>query len=128
MGGAEKLVVDMIPRLKADGHTVDLAVFNGEDTPLMRKLCAEVPDVKIYNLGHGYYNPLYILKLVKIMRQYDIVHTHNSSPQLFVAIASVLCSVELCSTEHTTSNRKRGWKWYALWRLAPQSITLWQWQ
>ena len=113
MGGAEKLVADMIPRLAADGYTVDLAVFNGEETPLMQKLRTEAPTIRIYKLGHGYYNPLYIFKLVKIMRHYDIVHTHNSSPQLFVAIASVLCSVKLCSTEHTTSNRKRSWKWYA---------------
>ena len=113
MGGAETLLVNLIPRLQAMGHTVDLAVFNGEETPLMERLRIENPTIKIYKLGHGYYNPLYILKLSRIMRHYDIVHTHNSSPQLFVAIAKVLCSVELVSTEHTTSNRKRDWKWYA---------------
>ncbi len=113
MGGAEKLLVEMIPRLRAMGHTVDLAVFNGEETPLMEKLRAENPAVKIFKLGHGYYNPLYILKLGRIMHRYDVVHTHNSSPQLFAAIAKVLCSVELVSTEHNTSNRKRAWKWYA---------------
>ena len=75
MGGAEKLVADMIPRLAADGYTVDLAVFNGEETPLMQKLRTEAPTIRIYKLGHGYYNPLYIFKLVKIMRHYDIVHT-----------------------------------------------------
>lgn len=113
MGGAETLLVNLIPRLQAMGHTVDLAVFNGEETPLMERLRIENPTIKIYKLGHGYYNPLYILKLSRIMRHYDIVHTHNSSPQLFVAIAKVLCSVGLVSTEHTTSNRKRAWKWYA---------------
>lgn len=113
MGGAEKLVVDLVPRLREKGHMVDVALFNGEETALMQTLRNEVPDVRIYKLGRGTYNPFYILKLVRIMRKYDIVHSHNSSPQLFSAIAGVLCSVELCSTEHTTSNRKRGWKWYA---------------
>ena len=113
IGGAETLVVNMVPRLRAMGHEVDVCVFNGDDTPLMKRLKEETPGVKIYRLGSGYYNPIYILKLVRIMRKYDIVHSHNSSPQLFVAVAKVLCSVELCSTEHTTSNRKRGWKWYA---------------
>lgn len=112
MGGAEMLVAHMIPRLQALGHTVDLCVFDGEETVLMRKLRRESPQTKIYKLGHGVYNPIYILKLAHIMRQYDLVHTHNSSPQLFAALAGVLCSVELVSTEHTTSNRKRGWKWY----------------
>lgn len=113
VGGAETLVVNLVPRLQALGHTVDLCVFNGVETPLMQKLKADSPQTKIYTLGHGVYNPFYILQLVKIMREYDIVHTHNSSPQFFVAIAKVLCSVELVSTEHNTSNRKRDWKWYA---------------
>ena len=112
MGGAETLVVNLIPRLQVLGHTVDLCVFNGAETPLMQRLKIESPQTKIYALGHGVYNPLYIFKLVKIMREYDIVHTHNSSPQLFVAIANLYCRTKLVSTEHNTSNRKRNWKWY----------------
>lgn len=111
-GGAEKIVVDLVPRLRKRGHVVDVAVFNGVETPLMNQLRQDVPEVKIYKFGKSVYNPLYIFKLVRLMRKYDIIHTHNSSPQLFAAIASLFCSVKLCSTEHTTSNRKRGWKWY----------------
>ena len=113
MGGAETLVVNLIPRLQVLGNTVDLCIFKGAETPLTQKLKKESPETKIYALGHGIYNPLYIIKLVKIMRNYDIIHTHNSSPQLFVAIANLFCSQKLVSTEHTTSNRKRDWKWYA---------------
>ena len=112
MGGAETLVVNLIPRLRALGHTVDLCVFNGTETALTHRLKKESPQTKIYALGHGAYNPLYILRLTKIMRNYDIIHTHNSSPQLFVAIARFFCPVKLVSTEHNTSNRKRKWKWY----------------
>ena len=113
VGGAETLVVNLIPRLQALGNTVDLCIFNGKETPLTQRLRKESPQTKIYALGHGVYNPLYILKLIKIMRNYDIVHTHNSSPQLFVALANLFCPRKLVSTEHTTSNRKREWKWYA---------------
>ena len=112
MGGAETLVVNLIPRLQALGNTVDLCIFNGKETPLTHRLKKESPQTKIYALGHGVYNPLYILKLIKIMRNYDIVHTHNSSPQLFVAIANLFSHTNLVSTEHNTSNRKRNWKWY----------------
>jgi len=112
MGGAETLVVNLIPRLQVLGNTVDLCVFNGTETPLTQRLKKECPQTKIFTLGHGVYNPLYIFKLVKIMKNYDIVHTHNSSPQLFVAIASLFNSPKLVSTEHNTSNRKRNWKWY----------------
>lgn len=112
MGGAETLVVNLIPRLQALGNTVDLCIFNGKETPLTHRLKKESPQTKIYALGHGVYNPLYIIKLARIMKNYDIVHTHNSSPQLFVAIASLFSQTNLVSTEHNTSNRKRNWKWY----------------
>ena len=112
MGGAETLVVNLIPRLQALGHTVDLCVFDCTETPLTKRLKSECPQTKIYTLGHGVYNPLYILKLAKIMKNYDIVHTHNSSPQLFVAIANMFVHTKLVSTEHNTSNRKRNWMWY----------------
>ena len=112
MGGAETLVVNLIPRLQAMGHTVDLCVFNGIETPLMQRLRRESPQTQIYALGHGVYNPFYVLKLARLMRGYDIVHTHNSSPQLFVAMASLFSHTNLVSTEHNTSNRKRNWKWY----------------
>ena len=85
MGGAETLLVNMIPRLQALGHEVDLCVFNGNETPLMQRLKEQCPQTNLFVLGTGYYNPVYIFKLMRRMRGYDLVHTHNSSPQLFVA-------------------------------------------
>lgn len=119
-GGAEHIVVQLAENLSLrKGMHCDICVFDGEDAPFMREidnwnqLHAGLEPIRIHKLGRGVYNPLYILKLAHLMRHYDIVHTHNSSPQLFAAFAKVLCSVVLCTTEHNTSNRKRGWKWYA---------------
>lgn len=111
-GGAEHLVAEMTKRFIQKGHKVDVCVFDGTETVYSEQV--RKSGGRIIALSHkkSYYNPLYIWRLAKIMRNYDIVHTHNSSPQLFVAIARMLCSVKLVSTEHTTSNRKRGWKWY----------------
>jgi len=115
-GGAETLVVNLMPRFKALGHEVGVAVFNAGNTPLMERLEKECPECKIYKFGTSYYNPWYIVKLWQIMRQYDIVHTHNTSPQVFAAIAAkVLCSVVLITTEHNTSNRRRDWRLYPRW-------------
>jgi len=106
-GGAETLVVNLMPRFRVLGHEVGVVVFNGVETPLMSRLQSECPECKLYKLGTSYYNPWYIVKLIGIMRQYDIVHTHNSSPQLFAAIANIFCRKKLVTTEHSTNNRKR---------------------
>lgn len=112
-GGAEKLMVDLLPRLKDSGFDVDLLLFDGTDTPLRRAV--EQAGIKVLDLGKGgsVYSPMKFFKLLPYLKRYDIVHTHNTAPQLFAAIGSVVCSVVLCTTEHTTSNRRRGWKWYA---------------
>lgn len=107
-GGAEMLVVNLMPRFKALGHEVGVVVFNGEHTALMERLEKECPECKIYRLGTSCYNPWHIIKLIGIMRKYDVVHTHNSSPQLFAAIANIFCRKRLITTEHNTNNRKRG--------------------
>ena len=111
-GGAEKLIVDMVSLYIAQGHQVDVLLFDGTDTPFKKQL--QEKGVTVYELQRGgsVYNPLNLLKLLPYLRKYDIVHTHNTACQLFAAIDSVLCSVTLVTTEHTTSNRRRDWKWY----------------
>lgn len=112
-GGAEKLISEIAPMLRDKGNQVDVLAFDGTDTAFKKYLIDK--EIKVYSFGKGcnVYNPLFILRLAKLMKNYDIVHTHNTAPQLFAAIGSVLCSVVLCTTEHTTSNRRRDWKWYA---------------
>lgn len=114
-GGAEKLMVDLLPRFQMMGHQVHICLFNGTHTPFYEKLSNL--GVKIITLSDGgsIYNPLNVFRLIKLinLENYDIVHAHNTACQLFVAIASKFCSVSLCTTEHSTSNRRRGWWWYA---------------
>lgn len=113
-GGAEKLMVDLLPRLKNCGLDVELLLFDGTDTPFLQ--AAERTGIKVHDLGKGgsVYSPLRFFKLLPYLRKYDVVHTHNTAPQLFAAVGSVLCSVVLLTTEHNTSNRRRSWRWYAL--------------
>lgn len=112
-GGAEKLISEITPMLRDKGHQVDVLAFDGADTAFKEALIDK--GIKVYSFGKGcnVYNPLFIFRLAKMMKNYDIVHTHNTAPQLFAAIGSVLCSVVLCTTEHNTSNRRRDWKCYA---------------
>lgn len=114
IGGAEKLITEIAPLLRNKGYEVDVLLFDGTNTAFKEVL--KNAGIKILEFSHGgsVYNPLYIVRLISLLRKYDIIHTHNTAPQLFVAVSSMVCSVVLVTTEHTTSNRRRGWKWYRL--------------
>lgn len=112
-GGAEHLMVDLLPRLRDLGNEVELLIFDGTRTAFYEEL--EQKGIKIHSLGIGgnVYHPRNILKLRKFIGKYDIIHTHNTACQLFAPIAKLLkCSkVKLVTTEHSANNRRRD-KWY----------------
>lgn len=112
-GGAEHLMVDLLPRLRYLGNEVELLIFDGTRTAFYDEL--EQKGIKIHSLGVGgnVYHPRNILKLRKFVGSYNIIHTHNTACQLFVPIAKLLkCSkAKLVTTEHNATNRRRG-KWY----------------
>lgn len=111
-GGAERLMVDLLPRLRDLDNEVELLIFNGTRTPFYEQL--EDIGIKIhsFSLGGNVYNPIYIAKLIPFINKYDIIHTHNTACQLFVPIAKLLCmcGTKLITTEHSTSNRRRNYK------------------
>ncbi len=109
-GGAEHLLVDLLPKLKEAGEQVDLVLFDGTHTPFYNQIRDR--GIRIYSLGRGkisMYNPLHIFRLKKYMREYDVVHTHNTSCQLLAAMA-VWHKAMLITTEHSTYNRRRAWR------------------
>lgn len=114
IGGAEKLIVDMVPLYREQGHQVDVLLFDGTETTFKKQLRAKGVTIYEFSQGGWVYNPLYIFKLIPFLRKYDIVHTHNTASQLFAAFGSVLCSVVLVTTEHNTSNRRRDLTCYKL--------------
>lgn len=110
-GGAEKLMVDLLPRLRTLGNDVELLLFDGTRTPFYDEL--EKTGIKIHHLsiGGNVYNPLNIIRLMKYIRKYDIFHTHNTACQYFVPLAKNLLNAKckLFTTEHSTNNRRRAY-------------------
>lgn len=113
-GGAEKLMVDLLPRLKARGHDVELLLFDGTETPFRQEI--EAKGIKVFDLGIGgsVYSPIRLIKLTSIIKKYDIIHTHNTAPQLFVAIVSFFNKSKIVTTEHGGSNRRRAIKGFKI--------------
>ena len=113
-GGAEKLMVDLLPRLRDLGNDVELLVFDGIRTPFYEQLEAEGINIYALRIGGSVYNPMNIFKLIPYLKKYDIVHTHNTAPQLFAAIAHKFSNnCRLITTEHSTNNRRRSIKFFS---------------
>lgn len=111
-GGAERLLADILPRMKAEGADVELLLFDGTPTPLYRSL--EENGIRIHALrtGGSAYCPWNIFKLYPYLKRYDIIHTHTTAPQLFAAFGSLFCPSVFVTTEHSTTNRRRLSKWF----------------
>ena len=114
IGGAEKLMVDLLPRLRDKGCDVELCLFDGVDTPFKKEVLDAGIKVHCLSRNRWVYHPANLFGLVSLIRKgkYDIVHTHNTAPQLFAAIIGNMRGVKLVTTEHGGSNRRRAWKWY----------------
>ena len=112
-GGAEHLLVDLLPKLRDLGNDVELLLFDGNRTPFYEQL--EQKGIIIHSLGIGgnVYNLRNIFRLTQYLNRYDIVHTHNTACQLFAPIAKLLSlnKTKLITTEHSANNRRRD-KWY----------------
>lgn len=112
-GGAEKLMVDLLPRLRDMAGEAELLVFDGTCTPFMKRLQDSGIVVHRLHARGGVYSPMNVALLLPYMRRYDVIHTHNTACQLYVSMARLLAGgkASLVTTEHSTANRRRG-KWY----------------
>ena len=113
-GGAENLVSELVPLLNDKNHQVDVLLFDGDDTPFKQKL--ENKGIHIISLcdNTNVYNIKIIFKLIPIIKRYDIIHTHNTACQMYVALAKFISQAKckLVTTEHSTENRRRFIWWF----------------
>lgn len=112
-GGAEKLMVDLLPRMKKQGHQVELCVFDNSRTQFYDELKKAGVTIHDISAPGGVYSPICLFRLIRLMRSgWDIIHTHTTAPQLFAAIGSLFCQTRLVTTEHNTTNTRRELFWY----------------
>lgn len=113
VGGAEKLVCDLATSLNAAGVETDVAVFCDEKTIFSEELAKHGLNIMTIHPNDGMYSFDRVMTLRKLLKEYDIVHTHTTPAQLAAAMASIGAECRLVTTEHSTNNRRRESK---LWR------------
>ena len=107
IGGAQRLLSDLLPIQKQQGIDVSLLVLKSEDNAFSKKVAdAGVPiislDVKSFR------NPFLAFKVRKVIRQYDVVHAHLVHALYICSLAARGLKTKLVYTEHSTSNNRRG--------------------
>ena len=108
-GGAQRLLSDLLP-LQVKTENVSLLVYERVDNYFERKIVGA--GVKILTLNeHNFHNPSVIIKMRKIFKDYDVVHSHLFPTIWWASLAARGLNVKMVYTEHSTSNSRRG-KWY----------------
>lgn len=121
-GGAERFVLEVVSEMKKHGCDVDVMVFERKDTMFSRELASRGIRVR-HTFAASYWSPLNLITFLCVMlgRRYDVVHTHLTYAQFWVALVS-LCNLthkKLYTTEHSTWNNRRG-RW--IWRFIDRFI------
>ncbi|MCB0442780.1 MAG: glycosyltransferase, partial [Flavobacterium sp.] len=107
-GGAEKLILESIPKLIYQGLEIEVLLFNKKSSHFLKQL--EVTNCTIHSLGiKNVYNPIIIFKLIPFFNNYDVVHVHLFPALYWAALANFFNKkkTKLIYTEHSTNNKRR---------------------
>lgn len=109
IGGAERLIVDSVAIYQKAGLEVDFLLLKDEPTFFREQLEEKITGRVVGLTKRSIYNPLLTFKLIRYLRQYDVVHAHLFPTLYWAVLAKWLsfCKVRLVYTEHNTSNRRR---------------------
>jgi glycosyltransferase involved in cell wall biosynthesis len=108
-GGAEKLLIESVPKFIEKGIDIDVLLLDGRKQPFLDELSKQFSN-NIFYLGQGSsYNPFLIFKIIPYLKRYDIIHVHLFPSLYWVAIAKIISfsKTTLIFTEHSTSNKRR---------------------
>lgn len=110
-GGAEKMLVELLPQLKREGVNCSLLLFDREKTYFSTLL--ENEDIQIYYTARkSFFNLLNVMTFLNVIfsSKYDIIHCHLTYSQFWIALVSFFNfrRKKLITTEHSSNNRRRG--------------------
>lgn len=113
-GGAEKLIYDMALEFKKRNLDFSVILLTSIGDIYGKKLEEAGIDVIYLSDKWDIYSPKNIFRLKKILKDYDVVHTHTYTAQLWTAFASLFLDKKkkYITTEHSTHNRRREKKYF----------------
>lgn len=116
-GGAERLLVDLVPAQRRLGITANVAVIERDVSGnFSRRLEEACPGGLVRLPGLGRYDPRHALHVARAFDRYDIVHAHLFPAQYWAVLGRVATRGRgrLVVTEHCAWNR-RAKRWWSRW-------------
>ena len=109
-GGAEKLIYDMAIELQKREIDFSVILLTSVNCIYGKRLLEKGIDVIYLSDRWDIYSPKNIFRLIRVLKDYDIIHTHIYSAQLWTVIASLYLDKKkiYITTEHSNSNNRRG--------------------
>lgn len=114
-GGAEKLIVDTLPLLNMQCK-YDLYLLTTKNYPFEELLFKKWSHKIIQSKTDNVYHIKHLINLIKLMKNYDVVHVHLFPAQYYVWLAKILSfsKTKIIVTEHNTTNNRLSHKFIAL--------------
>ena len=107
IGGAQRLLSDLLPIQKQQGIDVSLLVLKSEDNDFSKKVSEAGVPILSLNVK-SFRNPFLAFNVRNIMKSYDVVHAHLVHALYICSLAARGLKIKLIYTEHSTSNNRRG--------------------
>lgn len=111
-GGAQRLIVDLAEQFAShESEEIGiLTIMDSENTAFYQKI-KNHPKIKLHEIKSGKNILSAIHKTRKIIREYDVIHSHLFPAGYFAAIANLCINKPTVYTEHSTYNRRRDKKY-----------------
>lgn len=111
-GGAESLLSDLCYIQKEQGLDISIATLKDENSIFKEKVKKIGVEYISLSSRLSIYNPIFIFKISKLIKQYDLIHVHLFPAQYWLALAKFITRTKtpIITTEHSTSNRRREFK------------------
>ncbi len=115
-GGVDSLLMQLLPRMAAAGHQVELLVLARKNASKAAELAGQGVPVHIGKYANVY-DPRNIGQIRKLLKKggYDLIHTHLFPTQLYAILAVGCmgkCRPAMVTTEHCTTNNRRTKRWF----------------
>lgn len=112
-GGAEKMLVELLPKINDKRTKCSLLLFDRTNTYFLETIKNAGISVE-YTNSPSFFSPLNIFSFLRILisKKYDVIHCHLTYPQYWIALMSLFNfrGKRLITTEHSSNNRRRGKK------------------